>query len=184
MLLELLAAAVITNSNPILKNIEPEIKIEQVEPTIEEPKKLTIEEKIAVNHYKCDEAVQYIRQDNAECLDKPIAPVVVNRTTPTQTRVKQAVRSSNGLIAGTYGSVRSGGNCVNEPGVNNPGSGNPITWAVTSNTPTIGATALWTYNHTGVVSGIYEGGQYVEVRHQNFSGSRTKFHISEFRGFR
>lgn len=97
---------------------------------------------------------------------------------------KVANFSSDGKLHGSLGSVSPFGNCVDEPGVNNPGWGNPIDWPVLSQTPTIGATALWTYNHTGVVTGIYEGDQWVEVRHQNYRGGQTKFHISELRGFR
>lgn len=109
---------------------------------------------------------------------------VPERSSPTRraSSVSRTVRGIGGLI-GSIGRVRAGGNCVNEPGVNNPGRGNPITWAVLTQTPTIGATALWTYNHTGVVTGIWDNGD-IEVRHQNFSGGRTRFARSEFRGFR
>lgn len=84
---------------------------------------------------------------------------------------------------GSIGYARAGGNCVNEPGVNNPGFGNPISWPVTSGTPWIGATALWTYNHTGVVTGIWSNGD-IEVRHQNVTGGVHRYPRSAFRGFR
>ena len=171
-------------SEPI-KIPEPiQIVIEQkVEEPVETPKLYTLEEKIKLNVNECDESTQYIRADDATCLVKPVYVPPAPQST-VRTAVNQSERVYTGGLIGSYGSVRHYGNCVNEPGVNNPGQGNPITWAVTSRTPTVGATALWTYNHTGVVTGIYEGGEYVEVRHQNYSGSRTKFHISEFRGFR
>lgn len=172
----LLVAAVLSRPNPIIE-LEPEvIETEQVIEVEIEP---TIEEKIASNFYKCDESVSFIRADTAECLAKPVYVA-----TPSVKARTSAVNASSGLLVGTYGSVRAYGNCVNEPGVNNPGRGNPITWSVLSGVPTVGATALWTYNHTGVVTGIYEGGEYIEVRHQNYRGMRTKFHISEFRGYR
>lgn len=88
----------------------------------------------------------------------------------------------NGLV-GSIGYARAGGNCVNEPGVNNPRNGNPIGWPVLSETPTIGATALFTWNHTGVVTGIWANGD-VEVRHQNYWGGTHRFPRSMFRGFR
>ncbi|MSU76266.1 CHAP domain-containing protein [Patescibacteria group bacterium] len=90
--------------------------------------------------------------------------------------------SAAGLM-GSIGYARPGGNCVNEPGVNNPRNGNPIDWPATSRTPRIGATALWTYNHTGVVTGIWSNGD-IEVRHQNFTGGQHRFPRSAFRGFR
>ncbi len=87
-------------------------------------------------------------------------------------------------LTGSIGYARAGGNCVNEPGVNNPGYGNPIDWPVTSGSPSIGATALWTFNHTGVVTGIWSNGD-VEVRHQNWwGGNQHRFPRSAFRGFR
>lgn len=101
----------------------------------------------------------------------------------TATSRNNSPRSGGYLLLGSIGSVKAYGNCVNEPGVNNPGSGNPITWPVLFYEPRIGATALWTYNHTGVVTGIWSNGD-IEVRHQNFSGMRTRFARSEFRGFR
>ena len=173
-MIELLLGGFEPPKQTLIEIVKEPIIIEQ--PIIE----LTLEEKIAQNVFNCDESVYYIRADDATCLAKPVFVPISRESTP-QTIVRSSV---SGNLIGSYGTVRSTGNCVNEPGVNGPGRGNPITWAATSNTPTIGATALWTYNHTGVVTGIYEGGQYIEVRHQNYRGMTTKFHISEFRGFR
>lgn len=86
-------------------------------------------------------------------------------------------------LVGSIGYALSWGNCVNEPGVNNPGYGNPIGWPVLSSEPTIGATALFTWNHTGVVTGLWSNGD-VEVRHQNYWGGQHRFPRSMFRGFR
>ncbi|HEY8109012.1 MAG TPA: CHAP domain-containing protein [Patescibacteria group bacterium] len=86
-------------------------------------------------------------------------------------------------LVGTVGYAVAGGNCVNEPGVNNPGYGNPSDWPVTSQEPTVGATAVFTWNHVGVVTGIWANGD-VEVRHQNFWGGQHRFPRSTFRGFR
>lgn len=103
--------------------------------------------------------------------------VQVQPNSPTQ-------GTSSGKLTGSIGYAVCGGNCVNEPGVNNPFDGtNPISWAVLTQTPTIGATALWTYNHTGVVTGIWSNGD-IEVRHQNFCGGQHRFPASSFRGYR
>lgn len=112
------------------------------------------------------------------------AQTVTAAVTPRNTG--SGFSSGGGSAAGLTGSIgyaRPGGNCVNEPGINNPRNGNPINWPVTSSTPRIGATALWTYNHTGVVTGIWSNGD-VEVRHQNYTGSQTRFPRGAFRGFR
>lgn len=177
----------ITGDAPIVPQpIQIVIEAKQKEePPKPKPKVYTLDEKIDMNYYKCDTDIEWIRKDNAKCKPKAVAvPSRVNTQVSRENTPQPIKRGSNSLAFGSYGSVSPYGNCVNEPGVNNPGRGNPITWAVTSKTPTVGATALWTYNHTGVVTGIYEGGEYIEVRHQNYSGGRTKFHISEFRGYR
>ncbi|MSU76264.1 CHAP domain-containing protein [Patescibacteria group bacterium] len=110
-------------------------------------------------------------------------PVAVAATpAPAATPVPPAPVEVPELV-GSEGYARSGGNCVNEPGVNNPRTGNPISWAVLSSEPTVGATALFTWNHTGVVTGIWKNGD-VEVRHQNYWGGQHRFPRSMFRGFR
>ena len=104
---------------------------------------------------------------------EPVAPVMSSR----------AYSGFSGGLMGSIGYALPYGNCVDEPGVNNPGWGNPIDWPVLSQTPSIGATALWTYNHTGVVTGIWSDGS-IEVRHRNYRGGQSRFSPGEFRGFR
>lgn len=87
------------------------------------------------------------------------------------------------LVAGVVGYSLSGGNCVDEAGVNNPGWGNPIQWSVTSPTPWIGASALFTFNHVAVVTGWYANGD-LEVRQENAPGMPHRIPMSEVRGFR
>lgn len=60
----------------ILTNLTPKIDmkpltavVKKIEPP--KPKELSVDEKIAQNYYKCDTLTQWIRQDNATCLDKP-----------------------------------------------------------------------------------------------------------------
>lgn len=94
----------------------------------------------------------------------------------------RAYTASYGTLTGSLGYARAGGNCVNEPGVNRS-VGNPISWPVLSGNPWIGATALFTYNHVGVVVGIWSNGD-LEIRHQNFTGGLHRFPRWQFRGFR
>lgn len=112
----------------------------------------------------------------------PLTPVQPATVVPEATPAPEAAQTTEGLL-GSIGYARPGGNCVNEPGVNNPHSGNPISWPVLSSVPTLGATALFTFNHTGVVTGIWSNGD-IEVRHQNYSGGQHRFPRSAFRGFR
>jgi len=89
-----------------------------------------------------------------------------------------------GELIGSYGYSNAFGNCVNEPGVNNPHDGtNPISWAVTSQVPWIGASVLFYFNHVAVVTGIWSNGD-IEVRHQNSGGAPHRYPRSEIRGFR
>lgn len=125
--------------------------------------------------------------DASEVLPSRPFPATVSVTwevpaTPRTAPTTRAV-SSSGLM-GSMGYAKAGGNCVREPGVNSPHNGtNPISWAVLSRTPTIGATALFNFNHTGIVTGIWENGD-IEIRHQNYSGGTHRFPRSDFRGFR
>jgi LysM repeat protein len=116
------------------------------------------------------------------------APVSAPAPEPARPQITVATKtvsvSSTAGLLGSIGYARWGGNCVNEPGVNNPHDGtNPISWPATSGTPWIGATVLFYYNHTGVVTGIWPNGD-IEIRHQNFQGDQHRFPRSAFRGFR
>jgi hypothetical protein len=110
------------------------------------------------------------------------APAKAAEPAPAAAPAAPAVPTTPGLT-GSIGYALAYGNCVNEPGVNNPHYGNPISWPVLSSEPTIGATALFTWNHTGVVTGLWSNGD-VEVRHQNYWGGTHRFPRSMFRGFR
>jgi hypothetical protein len=109
------------------------------------------------------------RQANIAQLSQPLAPA-------------REVQQAQALL-GSIGYASPYGNCVAEPGVNNPGYGNPIDWPVTSATPWIGATALFGFNHVAVVTGIWSNGD-IEVRHQNVQGGQHRYARGEFRGFR
>lgn len=105
---------------------------------------------------------------------------------PTQSPPKSGGFSSSkgsGGLTGSIGSVSPYGNCVNEPGVNKWTHGNPEIWPVLTQTPVIGGTVLFTYNHTGVITGLWDDGS-IEIRHQNYRGGQTRFPRSAFRGFR
>lgn len=116
-------------------------------------------------------------------------PAAVNLAASTITAVSTSyspLAQAVGTLLGSRGYARAGGNCVNEPGVNSPNNGtNPISWAVLSYRPSIGATALWRgINHTGVVTGLWSNGD-IEIRHQNWNGPAvTRFPASAFRGYR
>lgn len=112
-----------------------------------------------------------------------VPPAPVYYYTPPAPVIVQAVTPSGGLT-GSYGYAIMGGNCVNQIPASIRPNGNPIEWAVTSYQPYIGAVALFGYNHTGIVSGIWSNGD-VEIRHENWNGAaQTRFPRGNFRGFR
>lgn len=85
---------------PILIVIE-----QKVEEPVEIPKEYTLEEKIKLNVNNCNEAIEWIRADDATCLAKPVARVsevseMTNDTLNTQTTVRRAENSSNGYSTG------------------------------------------------------------------------------------
>lgn len=165
-----------------MREKETEVLEQKLETTevqkVEEVKKLKTEIK------KKDEEKKKLEKKVKELALKKQQESLANLATATFAQpaaINYAV--GGGELTGSVGYAIAYGNCVNEPGVNNPGWGNPIDWPVLSSEPTIGATALWNYNHTGVVTGIWSNGD-IEVRHQNFPGGQTRFSRSEFRGFR
>lgn len=73
------------------------IVIEQKQ-EIPPPVEYTLEEKIKLNVNQCDESVEYIRADNAECLAKPLrtAQTTVSRENPVKSTVNASQTASSG----------------------------------------------------------------------------------------
>lgn len=108
------------------------------------------------------------------------APPVVEPA--SQATYTQVTHTTSELI-GRYGYALAGGNCVNTArayGKNQPG--NPISWVATTQTPYIGAAALFNFNHVAVVVGIHSNGD-LEVAHENCPGCPSRYPRSAFRGF-
>lgn len=71
---------------------EPPPIVRQVEPTIEE--------KIKTNFYKCDTLKQWIRKDNAQCLDKALSGQDSTNTTPQAESPSKPIK--NGSQGNSY----------------------------------------------------------------------------------
>jgi len=175
MLTELLVAGLIYTSNPILEKTTPEIVTEQVIEEEPKPKELTIQEKIDSNFYKCDEAIQYIRADNAECLDKPIAVAPVQQTTTTTKARTTTVRGSN-VPSGWYPYGQCTWYVWTKRSVGNWNNASSWLWQArrdgyaTGSTPQVGAIA-WQPGHVAYVSSVHSNGT-VTVSEYNYSVSR------------
>lgn len=114
------------------------------------------------------------------------AAEAAERARATATYQIQAFNYSTwGTLTGSYGYAIAGGNCINQVPYGLRGSGNPISWAVTTQMPYIGGAALWAgVNHVARVTGLWSNGD-IEVAQENWSGPAiTRFSRSTFRGFR
>lgn len=153
------------------------IQQEVVEPPPIE-KVYTIEEKIKLNINNCDEQTQFIRADNAECLDKP-----VYKPTTARNPARGAVNASYGWFP--YGQCTYWVSTQRSVGQWNNASdwlwqAKRDGWA-TGSTPVVGAIA-WEYGHVAYVTAV--NGDMVTVSEMNYVGwgvqsSRT-VHSSTF----
>lgn len=178
MLLELLIAGSLATFRPeepqITLTNEPQTEqiLEAVpipEPALPEPPpEPTLAEKIASNFYKCDEATQYIRADNAQCLPKP-----TNTPLRTQTRTTAPVRASQGT-SGNY----TAGQCTAWVAAKRyvpAGWGNASNWRnaaanagwTVSTVPITGAIG-WTSGHVVYVEAVHTNGT-VTISEQNYN---------------
>lgn len=87
--------------NPLLEPFVTETQqVQIIEQPVEPPKEPTLEEKIATNYYKCDESIQYIRADNAMCIDRPTNRGYEStsnpKSSPTPATPKNAARANAG----------------------------------------------------------------------------------------
>lgn len=133
----------------------------------------------------CDAAGGHL--EDAECIVPPPPPLPVVSYPPAYTQPVYNSYGNNytagGTLFGSAGYASPYGNCVLEPGVNNPGYGNPIDWPALYSAPHIGSTVLFFFNHTAVVTGIWSNGD-IEVRHQNAAGAPTRYSAGVIRGYR
>lgn len=167
---EFLIAAQITLQNPII-----EIKEEPITEQVEEVKELTVEEKIASNYYKCDESIQYIRADTAECLAKP-----VHQTPKAQKTVRTAVRGSSPSLS-WWGYKQCTWYVATRRNVGQWNNASEWLWQArrdgyaTGSTPQVGAIA-WERGHVSYVESV--SGDNVTVSEYNYAtplgyGTRT-----------
>lgn len=151
----------LTSSQPIKEPVLAIIR--PVEKPKEAPKEPTLDEKIASNFYKCNTDLQWIRADNAQCLDK------------SQGYTENASQTI-GFSSGAYGV----GWCTSYAAARHPvpsNLGNADSWLymaradglATGYTPQIGAIAVArTYAHVAIVEKI--DGERVYVSEQNYNG--------------
>lgn len=122
-------------------------------------------------------------QDAATALAAAQAAQTAQVEHNSQIAAQVAYEASDGLTAGAIGYSDPGGNCVDiahEYGKNQPG--NPISWVPTTNSPFIGAAALFYVNHVAVVVGIYSNGD-IEVAQANCPGCAHRISPEEIRGY-
>ena len=164
----------------------PQIKpIIVIERKVEPPKEPTLDQKIASNYYKCT-ALEWIRADNAQCLDKvPVA--VESPSEPIKKTSQPTSTAGNTYTAGycTWYVKNQRRDIPNGLGNANMWANNAVGYGLTvSSTPTVGAVAVArNYTHVAIVTGVH--GLTVTVMEMNFVGwnrvSSREAPISEFR---
>jgi surface antigen len=84
----------LTGASPLPNNQLIEIVKEPIA-IVEQVKELSLEEKIASNYYQCDESVEWIRADTAECLAKRVVTARTTRNVTVGARNKSSGASSD-----------------------------------------------------------------------------------------
>lgn len=92
-----------TPPTPPLIQTVIEAKQEAQQEEVELPKIYTIDEKIAMNYYNCDEAVEYIRADDATCLSKHVIVPSSTNTQVSRENTPEPIKSGLGLITAPAG---------------------------------------------------------------------------------
>ena len=157
----------LTSQNPTTELLEPKPITETASVArTEKPVEPTLEQKIKANFYKCDTDSQYIRSDNAQCLDKPVR---------TQSAVKTPINASQGTKptgSGWYFAGQCTAWVANKRYVPD-GWGDATDWKYhaqaqgwnVSNVPVAGAIG-WTYGHVVYVESV--DGPTVTISEQNY----------------
>ena len=163
----LFVAGLTPEPNPIVQ-IQEEVIVEEVEETVVEPVELTLEEKIASNINGCDESIEWIRADNAECLAKP---------TRTAVRAPQASTSKTYKPSSGWFPV---GQCTwwvwSKRNVGMWNNASDWLWQArrdgyaTGSTPQVGAIA-WQPGHVAYVESV--NGGMVTVSEYNYAAARS-----------
>lgn len=130
--------------SPLIQNVI-ETQTVQVEPPPQEP---TLEEKIATNYYKCDETRQYIRADNANCLDKPQYRRSTQRSSRNSTNTSVTTKN-------TY----QAGQCVWH--VKNLKPSIPNGWGSAYNWVSSAINSGWTVSDTPIAGAVGASGNHV-----------------------
>ena len=150
--------------NPLIQTV-----IQVQTPVVEPEEKIyTIEEKIAMNYYGCNEQTEWIRADDATCLPKQVNTRLTAQNTP-----RGAVRGSQ-APSGWY----PYGQCTYLVWSERPvGQWNNASqwlaqaqrdgWA-TGSTPQVGAIA-WEPNHVSLVVAVNDDGT-IRVKEMNYVG--------------
>ena len=160
----LLTGALPLPNNQLIQTVKEPIRI------VEQIKELSLEEKIASNYYKCDESIQYIRADNAECLAKPLR--TAQYTTSGQSTATQPQNQSSEGNGYSYGHCTYFAKQMRPDMPNDLGNANTWYTRYTGSkgyTPAVGAIGV-AKSYTHVVYVIAVEGNTVTVREANYVG--------------
>jgi len=140
---------------------DPVAIVEQLTPA-EVP--LTVQEKIDSNFYECDESIQFIRADTAECLNKPVNVQVSRQNTPQTIRNVSKSRSGSPPLS-WWGNGQCTQWVASQRSVGQWNNARDWTWQAkrdgwsTGSTPVVGAIGQ-KGNHVVYVTGVNSDGTF------------------------
>lgn len=171
-MIELILGGLEPPKQPLIDIFVTETVIEQ---KVELPE-LTIEEKILSNYYKCDESIQYIRKDTAECLDRPQYRASESVSTTERPTTPVATKNATSASSGWYSPTQCTGYVASRRTVGK--WGNASTWPAYARresyyvgpTPVAGAIGQ-RGNHVVYIERVEGDRVYISERNYDYKGS-------------
>jgi len=121
----------------------------------------TVAEKVAQNYYDCDEEKQYVRADNAECIDKPQAaqPQQTSRAVTTVSQQRSQTVATAPARSSSPGNTYTRGQCTWH--VKNLKPSIPNGWGNAGNWINAARSSGWTVSSRPVVGAVGARGNHV-----------------------
>lgn len=158
--------------SPLIQTLT-ETQTVQVEPP---PQELTIDEKIATNYYNCDESRQYIRADNANCLDRPQYRASETRENESHDTTQLSQKNTTTAPSGWFPKHQCTWHVWTKRPVGLWNDASDWLWQAkrdgyaTGSTPQVGAIA-WEYGHVSYVEAVDGDRVYISERNHDNKGS-------------
>jgi surface antigen len=155
--------------------ISPLIQI-VIEQKIEQPKELTLEEKIAQNYYKCNESIEYIRADTGTCIPRPTYRASESRNATELPSTQVSRENASTAPSGWFPRYSCTGHVASKRAVGQWNNASEWYWQAqrdgwsTGTTPVVGAIG-WEYGHVVYIEAVDGDQVYISERNYDNNGS-------------